>query len=73
MRLNHTTKIQEKDYIFEKYMCPFCITSMNTPGELTIAIEKSTHKVAWTECTKGYANCCSIAELHAKFTVIQSH
>ena len=75
MRVNFsiTDKNREKDFHFEKYMCPFCVTSIGTPGELTIAVEKSTLRVAWTECTRGYANCCAIAELHAKLIISEPH
>jgi len=75
LRVNHLpiNESRDNDYHIEKYLCPFCPNPSGGPGELTIAIDKTTMKIAWTECTRGYANCCSIAELHAKLPIIELH
>ncbi len=75
MRKNYSLngKSGDTEFCIEKYLCPFCPTASGSPGELTVAFEKTSSRIAWTECTKGYANCCSIAELHAKLTVIEPH
>lgn len=70
-----------RDYVFpdgafEKsdnsvtYLCPFCPVEQGIPGKLTISLDSGNSRVTLTECTKGFANCCSIAELLAGIVVI---
>ncbi len=63
------------DSKFEKdnavtYLCPFCTVEPGIPGKLTIHLDGGNSKVTLTECTKGFANCCSIAELLAGILLI---
>lgn len=52
------------------YLCPFCPAEQGIPGRLTIWLDKSHSRVTLTECTKGFANCCAIAELLAGMVLI---
>lgn len=52
------------------YLCPFCPVEQGLPGRLTIWLDKANSRVTLTECSKGFANCCSIAELLAGMVLI---